>query len=219
MAGIDSNADPLGARWEARLRKPVLAAAWLAVPTVFLYFSKLDGPLAIVAVAMAWSIWIVFVAEAAIMLSIVRDRRAWARGHVLGLLVIVATFPALTQILEGLLAARAISSLQGVRVLQVLYLAKAAKLVKSLLILRTDGWTARHPLLSSVAFVLLGVTMVGIGDRVVSGEKHPTPVHGTWDMLVDMPDWAIAPMAAIAAALIAFAALAAVRSRTQRADT
>lgn len=76
MAGIDSAVDPRGARWEGRLRKPVLTAAWLAVPTVFLYFSKLEGTAAIVAVTMAWGIWLTFVAEAAIMLSVVRDRRA-----------------------------------------------------------------------------------------------------------------------------------------------
>jgi hypothetical protein len=217
MAGIDSTADPRGARWEARLRRPVLTAAWLAVPTVFLYFSKLEGPGAIVAVTMAWSIWLVFVAEAAIMLSVVRDRRAWIRGHVLGIVVILATFPALTQILEGLLAARAISSLQGVRVLQVLYLAKAAKLVKSLLILRGDAWTARHPILSSAGFVLLGVILVGIGDRIVSGEKHPTPLHNTWDVLSDMPDWALAPTLALAAGVVLAAAIA-TRSRARRAE-
>ena len=50
MAGVASTTDPRGARWEARLRKPVLTAAWLAVPTVFLYFSKLEGTAAIVAV-------------------------------------------------------------------------------------------------------------------------------------------------------------------------
>ena len=136
MAGIDPNADPRGARWEQRLRKPVLAAALLAVPTVFLSFSKLEGAIAIVAVALAWLIWLVFVAEAAIMISVARDRRAWIRGHLFGLAIVLATFPALTQILEGLLAARALSSLQGARVLQVLYLAKAGKLIKSAVILR-----------------------------------------------------------------------------------
>jgi hypothetical protein len=71
MAAIDPRRDPRGARWEARLRKPVMAAALLALPTVFLYFSKLQGATAVVAVALAWSIWVVFVAEAAIMLSVV----------------------------------------------------------------------------------------------------------------------------------------------------
>jgi hypothetical protein len=183
MATIDPRRDPRGARWEARLRWPVLTAALLALPTVFLYFSKLEGWVAIVAVALAWSIWIVFVVEAAIMLSVVRDRRAWIRGHLFGLAIVVATFPALTQILEGLLAARALSTLQGTRVLQVLYLAKAGKLIKSALILRRDGTVGRHPLLTSLAMLTLAIVLVGIGHRVVSGEKHATPVHNAVDLV------------------------------------
>ncbi|MDP9134280.1 MAG: hypothetical protein M3N56_05555 [Actinomycetota bacterium] len=183
MAGIDPQRDPRGARWEARLRKPVMGAALLALPTVFLYFSKLEGWVAILAVTLAWSIWVVFVAEAAIMLTVVQDRWAWVRGHLFGLAIIVATFPALTQILEGLLAARALSTLQGTRVLQVLYLAKAGKLIKSALILRKDGTLIRHPVLSSAVILVLAIVLVGIGHRVVSGEKHATPVHNAVDLV------------------------------------
>jgi hypothetical protein len=183
MATIDPGADPLGARWEERLRRPVLAAALLALPTVFLYFSKLEGWVAILAVTLAWSIWIVFVVEAAIMLTVVQNRWAWIRGHLFGLAIIVATFPALTQILEGLLAARALSTLQGTRVLQVLYLAKAGKLIKSALILRRNGAIARHPLVSSLVMLTLAILLVGIGHRVVSGEKHATPVHHAVDLV------------------------------------
>jgi len=183
MATIDPQRDARGAHWEARLRKPVMGAALLALPTVFLYFSKLEGWVAILAVTLAWSIWIVFVVEAAIMLSVVRDRRAWVRGHLFGLAIVVATFPALTSILEGLLAARALSSLQATRVLQVLYLAKAGKLIKSALILRKDGTIVRHPLVSSVVVLALAIILVGIGHRVVSGEKHATPVHNAVDLV------------------------------------
>lgn len=183
MATIDPRTDPRGARWEARLRRPVMAAALLALPTVFLYFSKLEGWVAILAVTLAWSIWIVFVTEAAIMLTVVADRRAWVRGHVFGLAIVIATFPALTQILEGLLAARALSTLQGTRVLQVLYLAKAGKLIKSALILRKDGAIARHPVLSSAVTLAVAILLVGIGHRLVSGEKHPTPVHNAVDLV------------------------------------
>jgi hypothetical protein len=180
---IDTKHDPRGARWEARLRKPVLVAALLALPTVFLYFSKLEGAWAVIAVTLAWSIWLTFFAEAVIMLSVVRDRRAWIRGHLFGLAIIVATFPALTQILEGLLAARALSTLQGTRVLQVLYLAKAGKLIKSALILRKGGALQRHPIVSSVASLAIAIVLVGIGHYIVSGEKHPTPLHAAWDLI------------------------------------
>ena len=191
MAGIDARTDPRGARWERRLRTPVLAAAWLAIPTVLLYFSSLTGWVAIVAVTLAWGIWAVFLAEAVIMLSVVADRGAWARGHLFGLVILVATFPLLTSILEGLLAARALSSVQGLRVLQVLYLAKAAKLIKSAMILRRSGQAPRHPALLTAAALVAASALVGIGDRIVSGDEHPTPFHGTWEVVSEMPAWSL----------------------------
>lgn len=202
MAGIDPLVDPRGARWERRLHRPVLVAAWLAIPTVLLYFSSLTGWTAVLAVTLAWGIWLVFLAEAAIMLTVVRQRGAWARGHVFGLAILVATFPLLTSILEGLLAARALSGLQGARMLQVLYLAKAAKLIKSAMILRRSGAAPQSPALLSVAALVGAAAFVGIGDRIVQGEKHPTPFHGTWDVLGDAPAWALVLTAAAAGTVI-----------------
>ena len=186
VAGIDAARDPRGARWERRLQGPVLAAAWLAIPTVLLYFSSLEGWLAILALSLAWGIWLMFFAEAVIMLGVVRDRRAWVRGHLFGIAILLATFPLLTSILEGLLAARALSSVQGLRVLQVLYLAKAAKLIKSAMILRARGAAPRNPAVVTAVALIGATALVGIGDRIVSGDKHPTPFHGTWDLIVDV---------------------------------
>ena len=208
MAGIDPTRDPRGALWERRLRRPVLGAAWLAIPTVLLYFSSLEGWVALLAASMAWSIWLVFLVEAVIMLSVVADRRAWARGHLFGLVILLVTFPLLTSILEGLLAARALSSVQGLRVLQVLYLAKAAKLIKSAMILRSSGSAPRHPALITLAALVGASALVGIGDRIVSGEKHPTPFHGTWDVVVrDLGIWSLVAAAAAGLAIIAARAL------------
>ena len=203
VAGIDPTADPRGALWERRLRLPVLGAAWLAIPTVLLYFSSLEGWVALLAVTMAWSIWLVFLVEAVIMLIVVREKRAWARGHLFGLLILLVTFPLLTSILEGLLAARALSSVQGLRVLQVLYLAKAAKLIKSAMILRASGSAPRNPALLTLAALVGASALVGIGDRIVSGDKHATPFHGTWDVVVrDLGIWSLAAAAAVAAAVL-----------------
>ena len=205
-AGIDPVADPRGARWEARLRMPVLVAAWLAIPTVLLYFSSLKGWWAALALTLAWAIWLVFVVEAAIMLSVVAEKRAWANGHAFGLAIIVATFPLLTSILEGLLAARALSSLQGVRILQVLYLAKAAKLIKSWMILRKSGRGPRNPAVITAAALVCATALVGIGDRIVSGDKHLTPFHGAWDVASDLTVTSL--VAVLAAAALVTAVLA-----------
>jgi hypothetical protein len=206
VADIDPVRDPRGARWERRLRVPVLTAAWLALPTVFLYFSKLEGALEVVTLSMAWSIWVVFLVEALVMLAVVRDRRAWLRGHLFSIAILVATFPLLTHVLEALLAARVVSAVQAVRVLQVLYLAKAGKLIKGLLIVRRSRRAPRHPVLASLAALLIAATLVGIGDRIVTGDKHATPLHGAVDLVAHLPGWSIAlSAAALAVALVAAA--------------
>lgn len=187
MAGIDPTADPRGALWEKRLEGPVLTAAWLALPVVFLSFSTVDGPWAAVTVGAAWVIWAVFLAEAVIMLSVVRDRRAWARGHVFGLVILAVTFPLLTKLLEALLAARALTSVQGLRVLQVLYVAKALKILKSVLIVRGSGRLPQNPAAVALLSLALAIVAVGIGHRIATGEKHPTPIHGFYDVVDGLP--------------------------------
>jgi hypothetical protein len=205
--------DPRGALWEKRLHWPVLAAAWLAIPTVILYFSKLGDTMAAVALTMAWSIWAVFLIEAAIMISVVRDRMGWVRGHLFGLAIVLVTFPLLTNILEGLLAARALSSLQAVRILQVLYLAKALKVIKSVLIVQKKGGTRMHPALTSALALLSATVIVGIGHRIATGEKKTTPFHSAWDVLDDLPPWSAAVIAiGLAAAVAATLAIRARRS-------
>lgn len=206
MAGIDPARDPRGARWEARLRRPVLAAAWLALPTVFLYFSKLGPGGEAAVLAVAWLIWLVFLVEAVVMLAVVRDRRAWIRGHLFSLAILIATFPLLAKALEALLAARAFSGLYAVRVLQALYLAKAAKLIKGLLIVRREGSGPRHPVLLAAGGLLATATLVGIGRRVVTGEKETTPLHGTAELIASLPSWSVAIAAAATAALLLAAA-------------
>ena len=187
MAGIDPSVDPRGARWEKRLEGPVLTAAWLALPVVFLSFSTVDGPWATVTVLAAWVIWAVFLAEAVIMLSVAADRRAWARGHVFGLLVLAVTFPLLTKLLEALLAARALTSVQGLRILQVLYVAKALKILKSVLIVKGKGRAPRNPVAVAIGCLALAVVAVGIGHRITTGEKSTTPVHGFYDVVEELP--------------------------------
>jgi hypothetical protein len=199
MAAIDPARDARGARWEQRLRIPVLAAAWLALPTVFLYFSELHGSVHGVAVVLSWLIWVVFLVEAVVMLSVVRDRRAWIRGHVFSL--------------ESLLAARAVTSVQAIRGLQVLYLAKAGKLIKGLLIVRRSGRAPKHPVLATAAGLLIAATLVGIGDRIATGDKKPTPLHGTAELLAELPHWSLALAAGAVAAIV----LALVTGRRRRA--
>lgn len=159
--------------------------------------------------ALSWAIWIVFLGEAAIMLTVVADRPAWVRGHLFGLVILVATLPLLTHALEALLAARALSALQGVRVLQVLYLAKAAKLLKSMHVLHRKGKTPKHPAVWTVLLLALCVVFVGIGHKIATKDKDDvTPFHGFWNAITELPNWALALSAAalVGLVLVAFTA-------------
>lgn len=179
----------------------MLIAAILAIPTVILYFSKLGPTMATVALTLAWAIWVVFVVEAVIMISLVADRWGWIRGHLFGLAIILITFPLLANILQGLLAARALSSMQAVRLLQVLYLAKALKIIKSVLIVHHKGHRRIHPSIWAIGLPLVSLALVGIGHRVATGEKHLTPYHSAWDALDGIPVWGWLGAAAVVLAL------------------
>lgn len=145
VTSIDPAHDPRGAAWEQRLRRPVIAAAIGALPAVGLYVVAEGGWMAVTAVILSWVVWLVFAAEAAIMLSVTRDKLAWARGHWLSLVIVAASFPLLVELAKGLLAARAVNTAFAVRLLQALYFVKLAKVAKSIWVLhrKLDGRRAR----------------------------------------------------------------------------
>lgn len=155
MASIDPVRDPRGAAWEQRLRVPVIVAALGALPAVGLYVIADGGPLALIAVILSWLVWLVFAAEAAIMLSVTRDKLAWAKGHWLGLVIVAASFPLLVELAKGLLAARAVNTVFAARMLQVLYFVKVAKLAKSI-------WVLHHHLDGRARLAVGGASLVAI---------------------------------------------------------
>jgi hypothetical protein len=160
---IDPVRDPIGAAWEQRLRVPLIVAAIGALPAVGLYVVAKDGPLAVAAVVLSWLVWLVFAAEAAIMLTKSRDKIAWAKGHWLSLLIVAASFPLLIELAKGLLAARAANTVLATRVLQVLYFVKLAKLAKSIWLLhnRLDGRARLAVVGVTLAALPIGYMVVG----------------------------------------------------------
>ncbi len=163
MAPIDPVRDPRGATWERRLRRPVIAAALLALPAVGLYVVADGGWPAVVAVVLSWVVWLVFAAEAVVMLRVTRDKLAWAKGHWLSLLIVAASFPLLVELAKGLLAARAVNTVFAARLLQVLYFVKLAKVAKSIWVLhkQLDGRARMAVGGASLAAVPLGYLIIG----------------------------------------------------------
>jgi hypothetical protein len=122
-----STPDPRAAAWEARFRTPIIAAAVAVLPLLALSLSHPHGVWHGVEVAGHWLVWLTFFVEVAVMLSVVRDRRAWIAGHRFELLVVAVSSPIVPL---ALAAAPALRLLIVVKAFKTLKLAKAIKLAK-----------------------------------------------------------------------------------------
>jgi voltage-gated potassium channel len=111
-----------------------------------------------------WIIWLLFAAEAAVMLALSPARGRWARGHKLELAVVILTPPVLPPGLQ---------SLRVLRLLRLLRLAAAVKLSRRLF--SVDG--------VKYAAILTGATILAGGYAFASLE-HTTTGEGVWWALV-----------------------------------
>lgn len=113
---------------ERRLQWPVMVAALLTIPAIAIEQSNVGEPWDTIATVLNWTIWLAFLAEMALMLSVVDDRWRWLRDHPLDVAIILLTPPFLPASLQ---AARAL------RLLRLLRLFKLAFLTRRLL--STEG--------------------------------------------------------------------------------
>jgi len=148
--------DPRAARWERRLRAPVLAAAVAVLPLLALHLTHPDGALALVEIAGHWIVWLVFMVEVAVMLWVVRDRRAWIDGHRFELLVVALSSPLVPLALALAPALRLLILAKLFKTLKLAKAIKLAKLGKSVRLLR------RKLKLDGVASVALGVLALAL---------------------------------------------------------
>jgi hypothetical protein len=166
--------DPRGAAWEARFRVPVIVAALAVLPLVALSLTHPHGAWHSVEVAGHLVVWLTFAVEAAVMLAIVRDRRAWIRGHRFELLVVAVSSPLVPL---ALAVAPAVRLLIVAKLFKTLKLAKAVKLAK----LGKSARIVRRKLtLGGVASVALGVfalliAALTVGSMLTGG----APLDGT----------------------------------------
>ena len=153
--------DPRAARWERRLRPPVLAAAFAVLPLLALHLTHPHGALAVVETAGHWLVWLTFMVEVVAMLYVVRDRRAWIDGHRFELLVVAVSSPlvplalALAPALRLLILAKLFKTLKLAKAIKLAKLAKSVKLVRRKL--RLTG--AASVALGVLALALAAVTV------------------------------------------------------------
>jgi voltage-gated potassium channel len=145
---------------QARLERPLLAAAVLTIPAVAVEQSSVGEPWDTLASVLNWTIWTAFLAEAILMLRVVDDRWRWVREHPLEVAIVILTPPFLP---AGLQAARVFRLLRLLRLLRLGILTRR--------FLSTEG--------VKDAAVLAAMTILGGGAAFAAVEKAQN--LSTWD--------------------------------------
>lgn len=159
--------DPRAARWERRLRPPVLAAAFAVLPLLALHLTHPRGALAVVETAGHWLVWLTFMVEVVVMLCVVRDRRAWIDGHRFELLIVAVSSPlvplalALAPALRLLILAKLFKTLKLAKAIKLAKLGKSVKLLREKLAMTDAASIALGVLALVLAAVTVGYMLTG----------------------------------------------------------
>lgn len=79
--------------WQQRFEWPIIVAALAVIPVMVIEDSGAEGVWPGVAAFLNWGSWAVFLAEVAVMLAVVSDRKAWLMRHPLDMVIVVLTPP------------------------------------------------------------------------------------------------------------------------------
>jgi len=107
--------DQRSERIQQRLELPMTVAALLVIPLLFIEGANYGEPWDTIGVVLNWGTWLAFLAEAAIMLSVVPDRWRWVRDNPIDVAVLLLTPP----LLGAFAPARLLRLLRLVRLLRL----------------------------------------------------------------------------------------------------
>jgi voltage-gated potassium channel len=164
--GTDERAAAIGKRFEL----PILVAAILVVPVIFIEQSHAGHNWKVAAAAANWIIWVAFAVELTVMLIVTPNRRAWLRSHPLDVAVVLLAppfFPA---------------SLQATRFFRLLRLARLLPLIQA---------AKRINVMEGIRYTafLAAVTVLGGGAAFSAAENLGSTWDGVW--------WAITTMTTV----------------------
>lgn len=123
-------------RWERRLTPLVIGAAIAVLPLLALSLARPHGALHDVETIGHWIVWLLFFGEAAIMLTVSRDKLGWASRHRFELVVVAVSSPLLPLALAAAPALRLLIVAKAFKTLKLAKVIKLGKLGKSMRLLR-----------------------------------------------------------------------------------
>lgn len=163
--------DERSERIERAFEWPIVIAALLVIPIIFLEQTDAGEPWETIAYFANWLIWTLFLAEVVVMLTVVPDRRLWLRKHPLELAIVVLTPPFLP------------ASLQALRVFRLLRLLRLIAVVRYARRLFTLNGLSYGALLALITVLAGGAAFAHAEGEEVS----------TWDGLW----WAVTTMTTV----------------------
>lgn len=171
-------------RLEEQLQIAALIAALLVIPVVFLQASK-DNTLSTIGNWSGLVIWAFFVFEVVVLLRRSDARVAWLRGHLLELVVVVASAPVFLvgSGAESLLSASPLLILPRLlKIGKVAKVVKIGKLLKIARIVRNDESVPRW--VDKVALLFVGLIVIALLGMLLDG-KAKNPIDG-WQYWIDV---------------------------------
>src|SRR5215211_3886373 len=133
--------DARSRRLERTFEWPVTVAALLVIPVLAIRAFDLGQPWDAVATVLDWAIWLTFAVEVVTLLAIVPNRKAWATGHLIDVLIVVLTPPFLS----------AFAPVRLLRLLLMLPLLRLGPLVRRLLTFQGLRYVAVLAVLTAIA--------------------------------------------------------------------
>lgn len=154
----------LAEQWEQRLAIPVILAAAVSVPAVFLAIFG-DGHAASLGTMLNWASLVVLTAETVVLFLLAGDRLTWLRRHWWIVIVTVVAVPAVILALGPVQVLRLVQFFGALRVLRAGRIVKAGRVIA-----RRSGWTG----LWRYAPILVGSLLAAVFVAIVLADRNST---------------------------------------------
>ncbi len=141
-----------------RFYAPLLIAAGLTIPVIFVQRLAVPDPWRTAVDVLNWAIWLTFLTYAVVMLLVVPSKWRWVREHPLDVAIVILTPPFISNV---------VTSLDVIRVLRLLPLLRLGPLVRMLISGEGLRYAALLALLTAfaggAAFASIESTSIGAG--------------------------------------------------------